>query len=166
MSSFRILQLFENPVSKKVDVTISVDTPTGTDKRNLFFQSRHSAHHWLAREKRAWIVAKYVRYIQHKQILSGCTRYYATVQKTCAMSRCEVTLRMLMKVELLQCCNLIEQRAEDMRLILPGPENASYRTSVFELDEIIDFVREELYWKYHIPDTYERYHHQSKLFGK
>lgn len=100
--------------------------------------------HGACAAQRAEIVTMFSRFVNHKRIIfkTGRSQYYGSARQQYAMDRCVRMAEHLKTLVLINsiCRNILLLEA-DLVTILPSHTNASYQSSVEQLDNLLQLCR-------------------------
>jgi hypothetical protein len=110
------------------------------------FIDRRDAEKYVLSSKRSYIQAMYCRYVNHAKILfeTGHHDFYRTESKINALDRCQKYNQWLADKKLEEICKVVLALQEDLRKILPSPNNSSFSSSESKLMDMIVFCKKEL----------------------
>jgi len=110
------------------------------------FINRQDAERYILSSKRSYILLMFSKFVSHARVLfeTGHKDFYKTETKVAALDRCQKYNQWLADKKLPEICKVILALEEDMRKILPSPNNPSYDASEGKLLDMIVFSKKEL----------------------
>lgn len=109
------------------------------------FVDRRDAEKYVNSSKRSYMLVMYGNYVQHAQILfeTGHHDFYRTVTKIEALEKCQKYNQWFQDKSLEAVCKVILAIQEDLRKILPSPNNTSFSSSESKLMDMVVFAKRE-----------------------
>ncbi len=143
VTSFKVDQ-----ITGFTDLEVIFDIGTGEISERRFYQKADSARHFIAEIKRDYILVMFANFVNHSRILYevGSRGFYKTRERSASLNRCVAANVFFTDHEclLVEICKYILRIEEDLRRILPAPNNNSYSSSEQKLLNMIVFSKKEL----------------------
>lgn len=122
------------------------DTGNGKREDRGSFSHALDCEKYITSSKRTYIYTVFCKYVVHARVLSetGHNDFYRTEAKLAALDRCLKYVDWLGDKKLEVMCKVILSLEEDLRKILPSPNNSSYSSSESRIMDMIVFSKNEL----------------------
>ena len=143
MKPFEVTSFKVDQVTGFTDLEIVFDIGTGEKSEKRWYQKEDSARAFIAEIKRDYILVMFSRYVNHSLILfeTGDRAFYKTPERLASLDRCKNANTYFQNLILGEICKYILRIEEDLRRILPSPNNNSRSSSEDRLINMIVFSK-------------------------
>ncbi len=110
------------------------------------FIDRRDAERYISSSKRSYILIMFQNFVSHSRVLfeTGHKDFYRTPGKLEALDKCQKYNLWFQDKSLDAICKVVLALQEDLRKILPSPNNPSYSSSEERILEMVIFSKKEL----------------------
>ncbi len=110
------------------------------------FIDRKDAEKYCYSSKRSYILVLYNNFVQHARILfeTGHHDFYRTTSKVESLDKCQKYNQWFQDKTIETICKVILAIQDDLRRILPSPNNQSFSSSEDKLMDMIVFSKKEI----------------------
>ena len=138
VTSFKVDQ-----ITGFTDLEVVFDIGTGEKSERRSYQKEDSAREFIAHIKRDYILVMFSNFVNHSLILyeTGNRAFYKTPERLASLDRCKNANVYFQDLVMQEICKYILRIEEDLRRILPSPNNVSYSSSEERLMNMIVFSK-------------------------
>ena len=141
---FRVVKNEFSPLTNTYDIEYQFDLGKGVSTGSYALPTEIQAINHILSAKHSYISTKYENWVRHKQILStmGTRTYYNTPGKLLSLDKCLRGIAYFASCPFHEITRLLPIIENDLRNILPSPNNASYNSSCSTLADMLIFCKQ------------------------
>jgi hypothetical protein len=143
MKPFTVIAIDESPITGITTLKAEWTNTNGEEKKiDLTFGSLEFANYRVRLNKKQWILAHLEKWVLHKKLIIENGKNSKNLIKIQSLFKATESIKLLQGKELHTICSQIIKGLPIYQSLLPSMNNTSYKSSVENLQVIIDFANQ------------------------